>query len=46
MFKCRSKKEKERRRSCKNKREKKTKEAKNYTQALGELKCAYNKKND
>ena len=45
MFKCRSKKEKERRKSCKNKREKKkAKEAKNYTQALGELKCAFNKK--
>ena len=44
MFKCRGKKEKERRKSCKNKREKKAKEAKNYTQALGELKCAFNKK--
>ena len=37
---CKKQKRKGEKKLCKNKREKKAKEVKNYTQALTELKCA------
>ena len=42
--KCKNEKEKERKNNAWINEKKKAKEAKNYTQALGELKCTYTKK--
>ena len=42
--KCKNEKEKVRKNNAKINERKKAKEARNYTQALGELKCAYIKK--
>ena len=41
---CKNKKEKVRKNNARIKEKKKVKEAKNYTLALGELKCVYTKK--
>ena len=44
MCKCKNEREKVRKNNARIKEEKQAKKAKNYTQALRELKCAYTKK--